>query len=122
MKFLVDECVGPSVARWLVNNGYDAISIYDDGLAGIDDNSVLEKALLENRILITSDKDFGDMVFKDKKPHCGVTLLCLIDEKPANKILVLKRILNKHSEDLFENFVVVTEKTIRIIKPTFPSN
>ncbi len=49
MKFLVDECVGPSVARWLAQNGYDAISIYD-GLAGIDDNSVLEKALLENRI------------------------------------------------------------------------
>ena|SRR3990167_469553 len=121
MKFLVDECVGPSVARWLAQNGYDAISIYD-GLVGIDDNSVLEKALLENRILITSDKDFGDMVFKGKKPHCGITLLRLVDEKPANKIFVLKTILDKYSQDLFGNFVVATEKSIRIIKPTFHSN
>src|SRR3990167_1737523 len=113
MKFLVDECVGPSVARWLVKNGYDAISIYD-GLAGIDDNSVIEKALLENRILITSDKDFGDMVFKDKKPHCGITLLRLADEKPVHKISILKTILDQHLQDLFGNFVVVTEKTIRI--------
>ena len=118
MKFLVDECVGPSVAKWLLQNSYDTISIYDD-MTGIDDDSVLKKAFLENRILITSDKDFGEMIFKNKKQHCGVLLLRLIDEKPSNKIHVLKDTLKNYSQDLFGNFVVVTEKTVRIIKLSF---
>ncbi len=117
MKFLVDECVGPTVAKWLKQQNYNAISIYDD-VPGIDDNAVLNKALSENRILITSDKDFGEMIFKNNMQHCGVLLLRLTDERPANKIQILSSILRKHSQDLFGNFVVATEKTIRIIKPT----
>lgn len=50
MKFLVDECVGPTVAWWLKQNKYDAISIYDD-LPGIDDNVVLKKDYHEKNIL-----------------------------------------------------------------------
>jgi predicted nuclease of predicted toxin-antitoxin system len=114
MKFLVDECVGPVVAQWLKQK-YDAISIYDY-LTGIDDNDVLQKAFLENRILITSDKDFGEIIFKSKKQHCGIILLRLDDERPSNKIVVLDSVLQRHSEELFGNFVVITEKTIRVIK------
>ena len=115
MKFLVDECVGTSVADWLKNNNIDAVSIYDE-LQGTDDYTVLRKALLENRILITSDKDFGEMIFKNKEQHCGVLLLRLSDERPSNKIYVIRQVLQHHSHDLFGNFVVATEKTIRIIK------
>jgi predicted nuclease of predicted toxin-antitoxin system len=102
----------------LKQQGYDAVSIYEE-LSGIDDDSVLEKALLENRILITSDKDFGEMIFKNKRQHCGVVLLRLIDEKPSNKINVLKSILANYNQNLFGNYVVVTEKTVRIIKLSF---
>ena len=115
MKFLVDECVGPTVAKWLKKNKYDTISIYD-GLQGIDDDSVLDKAFSEDRILITSDTDFGEMVFKKKQQHYGVLLLRLVDERPSNKIHVLKTVLQHHSQDLLGNFVVATEKTIRITK------
>lgn len=118
MKFLVDECVGPTVSDWLKQNNYDAISIYDDS-PGINDDSVLEKAFTEHRILITSDKDFGEMLFKNKKQHCGVILLRLVDERPSNKIIVLKRVLKNYLDDLFGNFIVVTEKTIRVIKLSF---
>lgn len=118
MKFLVDECVGPSVAEWLKKNNYDAISIYD-GFQGIDDDAVLEKALLEERILITSDKDFGEMIFKNKKQHCGVMLLRLIDERPSNKTHVLEDVLRNYYQDLVGNFIVVTEKAVRIIKQSF---
>lgn len=118
MKFLVDECVGPTVATWLKQNDHDVTSIYDD-FPGIDDDSVLQKALLENRILITSDKDFGEMIFKNKKQHCGIVLLRLIDEKPSNKIYVLKKVLQTYSQDLFANFVVATETAVRITKQTF---
>ena len=116
MKFLVDECVGPTVAQWLKGNNYDAVSIYE-GLTGINDDSVLKKALLESRILITSDKDFGEMIFKNKMQHCGIILLRLIDERPLKKIGVLTSLLENYTHELFGNFVVVTENVVRVIKP-----
>ena len=59
MRFLVDECTGPTVARWLEERGHDVFSVYDDA-SGIEDAEVLRRAHEEERILITSDKDFGE--------------------------------------------------------------
>ena len=51
--------------RWLRDNNYDATSAYED-CRGWDDESILEKAFSEGRIVVTLDKDFGDMVFRMK--------------------------------------------------------
>jgi hypothetical protein len=59
MRFLVDECVGPSVVRWLRENNHDATSAYED-CRGWEDESILEKAYSEGRIVVTMDKDFGE--------------------------------------------------------------
>jgi predicted nuclease of predicted toxin-antitoxin system len=82
----------------------------------LDDERILEKAYHGNYILITNDKDFGELVFRMMKPHKGVILLRLKDERPKNKIAVLKRVLELYSDELFNNFTVVTEKTVRIIE------
>ena len=63
MRFLVDECTGSTVARWLRDQGYEVFSVYDEA-RGISDDEVLQKALNENWILITNDKDFGDKIFR----------------------------------------------------------
>ncbi|WP_214079981.1 DUF5615 family PIN-like protein [Methanothrix sp.] len=57
MRFLVDECVGPSVVRWLRENNHDAFSAYED-CRGWEDERILEKACTEGRIIVTMDKDF----------------------------------------------------------------
>ncbi|WP_394354083.1 DUF5615 family PIN-like protein [Methanothrix sp.] len=54
MRFLVDECVAPSVVRWLRENLYDAISAYEDCL-GWEDQGILKKAYSERRIVVTMD-------------------------------------------------------------------
>lgn len=74
MRFLVDECVGPSVVHWLRENNYDATSAYED-CHGWEDERILEKAYSEGCIVVTMDKDFGDMVFRMKLPHRGIILL-----------------------------------------------
>jgi len=56
MRFLVDECAGPAVAEWLHSLGHDVFSIYDSA-RGLDDDAVILKALVENRIIITIDKE-----------------------------------------------------------------
>ena len=113
MKFIVDECVGPIVARWLEEQGYNVFSVYDQA-RGVDDNFVLQKAISEGRILITSDKDFGDMVFRDKLEHKGIVLLRLSKERSFNKIEKIALLLKEYSDKLPNNFIVVTDSGVRI--------
>jgi predicted nuclease of predicted toxin-antitoxin system len=61
MRFLVDECTGSGVARWLREQNYEVFSVFEES-RGIDDDTIIEKAFKENWILITNDKDFGEKV------------------------------------------------------------
>ena len=56
------------------------------------------------------------MVLRGKEPHVGVILLRLVDERTANKVEVLGRLLDQYSGQLSGNFVVATEKSVRIIR------
>ena len=115
MKFLVDECTGPSVAAWLRDEGHEVFSVYEDA-KGVEDDIILQKAFDENWVLITNDKDFGDKVFRNGRLHKGVVLLRLEDERATSKIKVLSRLLEKYIDRLPNAFVVVTEKQVRFAK------
>ncbi|MDB9466483.1 DUF5615 family PIN-like protein [Dolichospermum circinale] len=115
MRFLVDENTGVTVARWLREQDYEVFSVYEQA-RGIDDDTIIQKAFDENWILITSDKDFGEKVYRDKYPHRGVILLRLENERSANKIYILQQVLEKHKEKLVDSFVVVTENQIRFAR------
>ena len=54
------------------------LSVFDEA-RGMDDDGIIEQAFSENRILITTDKDFGEQVFRKQRPHRGDVLLCLHD-------------------------------------------
>ncbi|MCL4322087.1 MAG: DUF5615 family PIN-like protein [Deltaproteobacteria bacterium] len=67
MRFIVDECTGHAVSVWLKDQGHEVFSIYDEK-RGLDDESIINKANLENYIVITNDKDFGEFVFRKNIP------------------------------------------------------
>jgi predicted nuclease of predicted toxin-antitoxin system len=115
MRFLVDECAGSALARWLRERGHDAFSVYDQA-RGIDDAAVIRRAHTERRNLITNDKGFGDRVFREGAPHDGVVLLRLEDERAAGKIEAVRRLLDRYPDRLAGRLVVVTEKRIRIAR------
>jgi predicted nuclease of predicted toxin-antitoxin system len=115
VKFVVDECTGPKVAKWLRQEGHDVISIFDDA-RGADDDRVLELAYNDGRVLVTSDKDFGELVFREKRPHHGIVLLRLIDQSAANSIAALERLFQA-GHPLVDQFIVVTESGIRVANP-----
>ena len=115
MRFLVDECTGPAVARWLRGQKHEVFSVFDQA-RGVDDDAIIKKALEENWILLTDDKDFGDKVYRDGRLHRGVILLRLEDERPASKIRVLSRLLGTYSNRVPESFIVVNEKQVRFAK------
>ena len=115
LKFLVDECIGIILAHWLINKGYDAIAVIER-VQGSPDHFILHKALMENRILITLDGDFGEIIFRQKAQHAGVIFLRLSDESPANQIVVMEKILKTYKTDLTHNFIVATERSVRVIR------
>lgn len=80
------------------------------------DESIIQKAFSENRILITNDKDFGEKVYREQYPHKGIVLLRLEDERAVVKIATLKRLLAQHMNQLTDNYVVVTEKRVRFAR------
>ena len=114
MRFLVDECTGPAVALWLRRQDHHVISVYDE-MRGVDDREVIHKAYEQNCVLITNDKDFGELIFRLKKPHKGVILLRLEDERAVNKIAVLQRLFDSYEKSLVDHFIVATETAIRIV-------
>ena len=112
MRFLVDECTGPAVARWLREHSHEVFSVFDEA-RGMADDDILDKAHSENWILITNDKDFGEKVYRDRQPHRGVVFLRLQDERAVSKIQAIESLLGGYADQLPDAFVVVTERQIR---------
>jgi len=115
MRFLVDECTGPVVARWLRQRGHAVFSVFEEA-RGMDDDNIIQKAKDQDWILITNDKDFGEKVFREGRQHNGVVLLRLKDERAVNKIDVLEQLLEAHADRLPNCFVVVTETQVRFVR------
>jgi len=80
------------------------------------DEEVIHKAYTEKWIIITADKDFGEKVYREKHPHCGIVLLRLEDERSAQKIKTLEQLLENYAQQLADHFVVATETRVRFAK------
>ncbi len=77
------------------------------------DRTILQWADAEGRILVTMDKDFGQFLFVENAPHCG--LIRLPDEPSAKRIELIKGILSKHAVELKQRAVItILGERIRI--------
>lgn len=72
MKFLLDESAEFRIAAFLTNQGHDVKTIVREYTPGLPDSEVLAIARHEQRILITNDRDFGELIFRQILPHSGV--------------------------------------------------
>ena len=116
MRFLVDENIGPSVALWLANLDHNVASVHPEA-RGLSDGEIIQRSYEEDRILITCDKDFGDLAFRERRPHRGVVLLRLDNYRPETIIRVLRVLLDEYSDRLYGRFVVVTGDRTRFAGP-----
>jgi len=113
MKFLLDESAEFRLAAFLQQHGHYVKAIAHDYPSGLPDRQVLAIAKNEQRILITNDRDFGELIFRQRMPHAGVILFRLRDQSLATKMTWLSHILNQYSDRL-DRFLVVTARGIRI--------
>jgi predicted nuclease of predicted toxin-antitoxin system len=114
MKFLIDRCAGQLLAQWLRSQGHDVVESRERG-ADPGDRILLEWAANESRILITIDTDFGQLVFLENRPHCG--LVRLPDVPARERIKLVEDLLNRFSTELQESAIItVRGGRVRISK------
>jgi predicted nuclease of predicted toxin-antitoxin system len=113
MKCLVDECTGTSVAACLRDKGHDVVAVVDV-MPEASDRDILRQAVLEGRIVVTNDKDFGVLVYRSGWEHRGIVLLRLRDERAENKVRIVNAVLARVGEKLRDHYVVATETGIRV--------
>ena len=114
-KLLLDENIGSVVAARLRQEGYDFVSVFEE-MRGAEDAAVLAQAIKEQRVVVTLDRDFGALIFRDSKHHVGVLYLRLRKESAEHITKVLLNVLFEHGEELQGKFVVVSDYRIRIRK------
>lgn len=118
MRFLLDQSSDARLVAYLTSLGHDATRVGRDHPGGIPDTQVLSVAVAENRILITDDKDFGELVFKEGFTHRGVIFFRLGDYAPLlTKISRLEYVLT-HYAQLLDHFLTVTPQRVRARPPS----
>lgn len=113
MTFVADESVDFGIVSALRKNDFKVIAI-DEILKGADDETVLSYSFQLNSILITEDKDFGELVHRLKKTHAGTILIRLsgLDSKSKSDIVVNS--IKKNLESMKNSFSVITSSQTRI--------
>jgi predicted nuclease of predicted toxin-antitoxin system len=116
MKFLLDANVEYRLASFLTSLGHDVKTIARDYPTSLTDQEVLILAVEEKRILVTNDRDFGELIFRQRFAHCGIIFFRLKNSQDiSGKLHWLQTVLKIHKNNLHE-YLVVTRNGIRIRK------
>lgn len=112
MKILLDTCVWGGAKNALIEAGHDVIWS-GDWETDPGDEEIMSMALLQNRILVTLDKDFGEMAIVRGLPHCGIIRLVGIAARTQSTIC--DAILKRYGLELTAGAIITaSEKHIRI--------
>ena len=111
MRFLADMGVAISVVEWLRDQGHDAVHLREEGLQRMADDKIFRKAIAENRVLLTFDLDFGEIVAFSGRQKAEVVLFRLQNTRTPHIIERLKVVLREAAAALEQGAVVVVEES-----------
>jgi predicted nuclease of predicted toxin-antitoxin system len=121
MRLLADECVDGRLVAGLRGAGHDVVAVRQAS-RGAGDRLVIEMARREGRVLITEDKDFGDLVFRHGLGVPGLVLLRYVQSDVRAVLERLLAVVDRHRDELHDLHVVVTAKRARLRRlPTPPA-
>ena len=115
MKFIADEGVDSTLVLLLRSAGHDVVYFAEAGASSLD-AVILEEANSQGRILITRDKDFGELVYRMKMIHSGIILSRLEELKSSTRSQIVFDFITNNEADLPGSFVVIQSGTARIRK------
>jgi predicted nuclease of predicted toxin-antitoxin system len=113
MRFLADENCDFAVVRALRTAGHDVL-VVAEAAPGAEDVVVVDLAVREGRILLTEDKDFGQLVYAAKRDTGGVILLRYPATARTNLSKAVVELVGRLGESLIGRFVVMQPSRVRI--------
>ena len=113
MRVLADENVPRSIVVWLRGEGHDVLYAAESR-AQTSDDDLLTEAEAQGYVILTEDKDFGGLVFRDRRNSHGVILLRMEDKPAADRLARLQAVWATIESNSPGHFIVVTEKRLRM--------
>lgn len=110
MKSVVDSCISGFAVKDLGNAGFGVAWIPESG-KDPGDEAIIKRAFVEGFVLVTADKDFGELVFVYKKPH--PTIIRLVDIPARRQGELLLRLIETHRLDI-ERQALITASKFRV--------
>ena len=122
MKFLIDNNLSPLLAERLKAAGHDAVHLRDLGMQAAPDPAVLQRAQVDERILVSADTDFGSLLSRSRATGPSVLLIRrLAGRRAAEQSAIILANLDQVAEDLTAGAVVVIgDDWIRIRRLPMP--
>lgn len=108
IKILLKTCLWSGVATELKSVGYDVVWV-GDFEKDPGDVAIIRIAFQEKRVLITLDKDFGELAIFRGEPHCGI--IRIVDHSVRELGDVCNQLLKKHKSDLLFAAIITVDKT-----------
>lgn len=106
MKVLLDTCLSRTAKESLVASGHNVVW-GGDWSEDPGDEAILALALREDRVVVTLDKDFGELAIRRKLPHCGIRRR--VGFKASEQGTISQRVLVDHGDDLQKGAIVTAE-------------
>ncbi|MBF0554432.1 MAG: DUF5615 family PIN-like protein [Nitrospirae bacterium] len=111
MKFLADMGISKSAVKFLQQLGHDTVHVREAGMKCALDVEIVTKARNEDRIVLTCDLDFGDILAASGDDKPSVIIFRLENEKPVNMNKRLAQVLKESSNALREGAIVLVEES-----------
>lgn len=113
MMIVADESVDSGIIIKLRQKGIEVLSISEVS-SGIKDEEVLKIAFNNKCLLITEDKDFGELTYRLKYSHNGILLIRLNEIQRPSRIEIISETIERHFKELHNNFSVLDKRGLRI--------
>ena len=114
MRILADETLAKSTLAVLRDLGHDVVDVREVGLGGTPDEGVAAFAKAQSRVVITHDKDFGDLLRFQPGSHCGAIILRLRPPTPSSSNAVLSTFLDAVSDEYpLGKLIILTARGFR---------
>jgi predicted nuclease of predicted toxin-antitoxin system len=116
LKFVADENLDRQIVELLRQDGH-VVWYVAEMVPGVSDQDVLTLANHEQAVLLTADKDFGELVYRQHLVNPGVILLRLSGLLPSVKAELVARAVTAHMKEMAGSFVVISHRAVRIRQP-----
>lgn len=111
MRFLADMGVDVRIVRWLRERGHDATHLRDQGLQRLSNGEIITKAVSENRVVLTFDLDFGEIVALSRTIGTSIITFRLYNTRTSHVIDRLSAVLTESESELEQGVLITVEES-----------